>query len=77
MDPNIKLSTIIENNKKVRHDLRGTLFTLNTSLIVLEKNPEKFDQVNKIMKKTTQSINDILNEWKEKDEKLSKNMIIK
>lgn len=69
MDSN-KIHIIMENNKKVRHDIRGAIFTLNTSLFILEKNPDKLGRLNKILKNTVESINNTINEWKEKDEKI-------
>ena len=60
-------SKIIESNRKVRHDLRGSLFTLNTSILILEKDRNKFEQISNIIKKTTQSIGAVIESWKAND----------
>lgn len=53
-----------EVNHRIRHDIRGALFTLNTSISLLEKTPEKKPQIIEIMKKSTKYVNDILEDWK-------------
>jgi signal transduction histidine kinase len=59
-----------DNTRKVRHDVRGALFTLNTSITLLEKSPDKTMQLVDIMKKSTKYINDILEEWKNNEDKI-------
>lgn len=58
------IDSLLENNKKIRHDLRGVAFTLNTSCEIIDKNPSKTSQVIKIIKKTNLSLNEIINNWK-------------
>jgi signal-transduction protein with cAMP-binding, CBS, and nucleotidyltransferase domain len=62
---------IIQNHRnqsrQVRHDLRGSLFTINTSIALIEKNPEKLTQVLEIMKKTLISMNNLIEEWKKSE----------
>lgn len=60
-------SKIIINNNKTRHDLRGSIFTLNTSISILEKNPKKFEQIIIILKKATISLGHLVELWKAND----------
>jgi hypothetical protein len=55
-------------SRQVRHDLRGSIFTLNTSIALLEKTPEKSEQVIEIMKKTLYSMNQKIEDWKKNEQ---------
>jgi predicted transcriptional regulator len=65
-------SKIVQNHRmmsrQVRHDLRGSIFTLNTSIALLEKTPEKSEQVIEIMKKTLYSMNQKIEDWKKNEQ---------
>jgi len=58
-----------KKNQHIRHDIRGALLTLNSSIALAETNSEQYGKCIDIMKKSTNYIKNILEEWKKYDEK--------
>jgi signal transduction histidine kinase len=62
------------NTRHIRHDLQGALLTINSSVAVIERNREQIPKCIDIIKKTTNYIKNILEDWKKNEDRFIINL---